>query len=197
MAPNPRKRLVTGGLQKRLMLVSKFDENILKAGRQRPDLGDVNPFFLQLAAKNVQIKMLFHERVNRLPENCCAANSGNMPRQPQSPRDFRRVDLDAHGTLRLHVRKLAQRIRCAVGDELAVIDVRDVAATLRFIHIVRGHKKSDAVAGKLEEQIPKLPPRDRINARRRLVEKKKLGFMQHRTAQGKPLLPAARKLSGK
>ena len=66
----------------------------------------------------------------------------------------------------------AQRIRRAVGNEFSVIDVRDVAAAFGFVHVVRGHKKSDAVAGKLEQQIPKLPARDRIDAGGGFVEKK-------------------------
>ncbi len=84
--------------------------------------------------------------------------------------------------------------RRAVGDDFAVINVRDVAAALGFVHVVRGHKKRDAVPGKFKQQIPKLAPRYRIDARRRFVKKKQLGFVQHRATESQPLLPAAGKL---
>src|SRR5215469_10014138 len=196
MAPNPRKRLVTGGPQKRLMLVGKLDKNVLEARRERANLRNVDSFSLQLTAKNVQIKMLLHERVNGLPENRCASNPRNVPSKPQRARDFRGHDFNAHGSLRLHVRKLAQRIWRTIGNELAVIDVRHVTAALGFIHIVSAHKKSDAMPGQFKKQIPKLPACDGIDARGRLVEKQQLRLVQHGATQGKPLLPPTRKLRG-
>jgi hypothetical protein len=59
---------------------------------------------------------------------------------------------------------------------------------------MRGNKESDAVPGKLEQQVPKLAPRDRIDARGRLVEKKQLGFVQHGAAERQALLPSAGEL---
>ena len=57
---------------------------------------------------------------------------------------------------RLNVGKFAKRIGRAVGDQLAVINVGDVAAALRFVHVVRGDEKSDAVPGKFKQQDPKV-----------------------------------------
>src|SRR5215472_10077430 len=186
--------LVTGGLQKRLVLVGKFDENVLEARRERTNLGNVDSFFSQLIAKNIQIKVFFHQRVDRLAKNRGAANPGNVPGQPQGARHFGRDDFDAHRAVRLHVWKRAKRVGRAVGNELAVVNVRDVATTLRFVHVVRSYKKSDPVARQLEKQIPKLPASDGVDAGSGLVEKKELGLMQHGAAQGEALLPPARKL---
>src|SRR5260370_723434 len=59
-----------------------------------------------------------------------------------------------------------------------------------------GDKKSDAMAGKLEEEIPKLAARDGIDPGGGFVEEKKLRLVQHGTAEGEALLPAAGKLRG-
>src|SRR6266568_464544 len=84
----------------------------------------------------------------------------------------------------------------AVGDEFAEINVGDVAAALRFVHVVGGDEEGDAVSAHLEEKVPELAARDRINARGGLIEKEKLGFMQHGAAEGQTLLPSAGKLRG-
>ena len=52
-------------------------------------------------------------------------------------------------------------------------------------------QKKHAARGKLEKQIPQLPPRDRIDAGGRLVEKNDLRFMNQRARQRQPLLPSA------
>src|SRR5215470_12892319 len=180
--------LVTGSLQKRLVLVGEFDENVFETRRERTNLGNVDSFFAELIAKNIQIKVFFHQRVDRLAKNRGAANPGNVPGQPQGARHFGRDDFDAHRAVRLHVWKRAKRVGRAVGN------VRDVATTLRFVHVVRSYKKSDPVARQLEKQIPKLPASDGVDAGSGLVEKKELGLMQHCAAQGEALLPPARKL---
>ena len=96
----------------------------------------------------------------------------------------------------LHIGKLAERIGRAIGDELAVINVGDVAAAFGFVHVMRGDEKRDAVAGKLEEQIPELAASDGVDAGGGLVEKKKLRLMQHGAAEREALLPTAGKLRG-
>src|SRR5215470_11179582 len=166
--------LVTGGLQERLVLVGELDEDVLKAWSERANFGDGDAVLQKLLAKLVEIEVIVDERVDRLSKDGGAANAGDLAREAQSAGDFRRGDFDAQCALRLNVRKLAQRIGCAIGDELAVVDVRDVAATFRFVHIVRSDKKSDAVAGKLEEQIPQLPTRHGIDAGGGLIEEKQL-----------------------
>src|SRR5579885_969564 len=45
------------------------------------------------------------------------------------------------------------------------------------------------------DQIPKLAPRFRINARRRLIEQQELRFVQHASGKREPLFPAARELT--
>src|SRR5258708_27540362 len=59
-----------------------------------------------------------------------------------------------------------------------------------------GDKKRDAMTGKLEEEIPKLAVRDRIDPGGGLVEEKKGRLVQHGAAEGEALLPAAGKLRG-
>ena len=88
----------------------------------------------------------------------------------QRARDFGRADFDAHRARRIDFGKLAQRVGRAVGDQLAVINVGDVAAALGFVHVVRGDEEGDAVAGKFEEEIPELTACDRVDAGGRLVE---------------------------
>ena len=114
--------------------------------------------------------MIIDERVDGLSENGGAADAGNLASEAQRARDFGRGDFDAHRAGRLDFGKLAQGIGRAVGDQLAVVNVRDVAAAFGFIHVVRGDEERDAVAGKLEQQIPELAARDRIDARGGLVE---------------------------
>src|SRR5437867_1830457 len=55
---------------------------------------------------------------------------------------------------------------------------------------MRGDKESDALARKLEQQIPQLAPRHRVNARRRLVEEEHTRLVHQRTSHRKPLSPA-------
>src|SRR5713226_7855905 len=98
--------------------------------------------------------------------------------------------------MRLHVGKLAERAGSTVGDELAVINVGDVAAALGFVHVVSGDEEGDAVSAHLEEKVPELAARDRINACGGLIEKEKLGFMQHGAAERQTLLPSTGKLRG-
>src|SRR2546426_11619094 len=47
-----------------------------------------------------------------------------------------------------------QRFRCAVGNQLRVVDVGDVTAALGLVHVVRGDEKGDALPREVENQIP-------------------------------------------
>src|SRR6202008_1139569 len=89
-----------------------------------------------------------------------------------------------------------ERVGRAVGDQLAEINVGDVAAALGFVHVVGGDKKGDSVAGKLEEQIPQLTTGHRINACCRLIEEQELRLVQHGAAERETLLPSAGKFGG-
>src|SRR6267143_4997720 len=117
-----------------------------------------------------------------------------MTREAERARDLRRGDFNARGALRLNVREFAEGIGRAIGDELAVINVGDVAAALGFVHVMGGDEERDAMTGKFEEQIPELAARDGIDARGGLVEEKKFRFVQHGAAEGEALLPSAGKL---
>src|SRR5260370_26564886 len=178
------------------MLVGELDEDVFEAGSERTNLSDGNPVFQELVAEIVEIEMVFDERMDGLTENGGAADAGEVTREAQRTRDFRSGDFYAQGALRLDVRKVTERVGCAVRDELAVINVGDVAAALGFIHVMGGDEKSDAMAGKLEEESPKLAARDGINPGGGFVEKKKLRLVQHGAAEGEALLPAAGKLRG-
>src|SRR6266404_992611 len=181
-ARKPRKRSNTGLLRFRLVLIGQLDENIFEARLKRPNFAHSDSVFQELLAKIVEVEMFFDQRVNRLAENGGAANAGELPGETQSAGHLGGCDFHALGAGGLHVRKLAERIGSSVGDELAVINVSDVAAALGLVHIVRGDEERDAVAGKLEEQIPELAARDGIDAGRGLIEEKELGLVQHGAA---------------
>src|SRR5271154_78792 len=178
------------------MLVGELDEHIFEAGGQRVNVRDGDAVFLQLRAQIGEIEMFFHQRVDGLAKNRGAANAGNMACQTQRTRHLRRDDFNAVGAGGLHVGKQLEFRGRAVGDELAVVNVGDVAAAFGFVHVVSGDEKSDALAGKFEEQIPKLTPRDRIDAGGGFVEKKKFRFVEHGATKSQALLPAAGKLRG-
>src|SRR2546421_5912750 len=138
--------------------------------------------------------MIFDECVDGLAEDGGTADAGNLAREAERARDFRRGDFNAQCALRLNVGELAERIGRAVGNQLAVINVGYVAAALGFVHVVSGDEEGDAMTGKLEEEIPELAARDRIDARGGLVEEKKGRLVQHGAAESEALLPATGKL---
>src|SRR5258706_4780986 len=193
-ARKPRKRSNTGLLRLRVVLIGQLDEDVFEARLERANFAHNDPVFEKLPAKIVEVEMFFDQRVNRLAENGGAANAGELPGETQSAGHLGGCDFHALGAGGLHVRKLAERIGSSVGDELAVINVSDVAAALGLVHIVRGDEERDAVAGKLEEQIPELAARDGVDAGGGLVEEKELGLVQHGAAEGEALLPSAGKL---
>src|SRR5260370_696041 len=116
--------------------------------------------------------MILDERMNRLAEDGRAADPGEMAGEAKRAGNFGRGDFHAQGPRRLNVRKFAERIGRAIGNDLAVVNVGHVAAALGFIHVVSGYEKSDAVAGELEEEIPKLTSRDGVDPCGGLVEEK-------------------------
>ena len=61
---------------------------------------------------------------------------------------------------------------------------------------MRGDEQRHAHARELKQQVPQLPPRHRINARRRLVEEQHAWFVHQRAGHRQPLPPAARKQRG-
>src|SRR5437899_10041465 len=65
-----------------------------------------------------------------------------------------------------------------------------MAATLGFVHVMRGHKKRDALPGEIEEQIPETTPRDRIESGGWFVKEHDFRIVEHGAAQRQPLLPS-------
>ena len=45
-------------------------------------------------------------------------------------------------------------------------------AAFRFVHVMGGDKERHPLPREFEEQVPKFPPRDRIDPGRRFIEKK-------------------------
>src|SRR5258708_4837580 len=188
--------LCTGSLQQSLMLVGELDEDVFEAGSERTNLGHGNAVLQELLAEIVEIESIFDERMDGLSEDGGAADPGEMAGEAKSAGNFGRGDFHAQGARRLNVGKFAERIGRAIGNDLAVVNVGHVAAALGFIHVVSGYEKSDALAGKLEEEIPKLTPRDGVDPGGGLVEEKQFRLMQHGAAESEALLPAAGKLRG-
>jgi len=169
----------------------ELDKNVFEAGSEGANLGDGEAVFQELFAEIVEIEMVLDERMDGLAENGGAANAREVTREAERACNFRRGDFDAQGARRLNVGKPSERLGCAVGDELAVINVSDVAAALGFVHVMSGDEKRDAMTGKLEEKIPELAARDGIDACGGLVEKEECRLMEHGAAEGEALLPAA------
>src|SRR5690242_16916996 len=136
------------------MLVSQLNENVFEARSERANLAHGDAVLQKLLAKFVQIEVVFDECVDGLSENGGAADPRNLAREAKRACDFGSCDFHAHGSMRLDVRQFAQRIGCSIGNELAVINVSNVAASLGFVHVVRGYEKSDAVPGKFKKEIP-------------------------------------------
>src|SRR6266702_1240554 len=181
-----------GGLQQGLMLVGELDENVFEAGSERANFCDGDAVFQELFAVIVEVEMILDERVDGLSENGGAADSPDLAGEAKRASDLGSGDFDAQSA----VRQVAERIGRAVSDEFAVINVGDVAAALGFVHVVGGDEEGDAVSAHLKEKVPELAARDRINACGGLIEKEKLGFMQHGAAERQTLLPSTGKLRG-
>src|SRR5580765_2827206 len=110
------------------MFVGELDEDILEAGRQRANFGNGDFLLLKEGAQGFEVELVVNQRMDRLSKNRGAADAGERAGDAQGPRDFRSRNFDAEGSLRLNFGKFAQGIWSSVGDELAVIDVGDVAA---------------------------------------------------------------------
>src|SRR5271165_1215499 len=136
------------------MFVGQLDKNVLEAGGQRTNIRDGDAVLLELGPQIDEIEMILDQGVNGLAKDGGAANAGNVAGEAKGASDLGSDDFDAFRPGGLHVGELLQLGRGAISDHLAVIDVGDVAAAFRFIHVMRSDEKSDALTGKLEEQIP-------------------------------------------
>ena len=64
-------------------------------------------------------------------------------------------------------------------------------AAFGFVHVMRGDEERHALPGEFEKQIPEFAPRDRIDARGRLIEKENGRLVHERAGHGEALPPAA------
>src|SRR5712691_6082150 len=133
-----------GGLKQSLMLVGELDEDVFEAGSEGANLSDCNAVLQELVPEVVEIEMILDERMDGLPENSGAADAGNLAGESKRAGNFGRGDFHAEGAVRLNVGEFAERIGRAIGDELAVINVGDVAAALGFVHVVGSDEERDA-----------------------------------------------------
>ena len=88
-------------------------------------------------------------------------------------------------------RRALEFVRTADGDDPALIDQGGAMAIFGLVHVMGRDQHGDAVGGERVDEIPEPPPRCRLDARGRLVEKQDRRPMQHRAAERQPLLPAA------
>ena len=73
----------------------------------------------------------------------------------------------------------------------AQVQVADPPAPLGLVHVMRRDEQRHVLLGELEEQVPQVAPRHRIDPGRRLIEEDQPGLVQQGTGQGQPLLPPA------
>src|SRR3974390_181810 len=184
------------GLQ-RLMAEGELDEDIFQGGGERANLSDVNGLLFELLAKMAEIEVVVDQRVNGLAEDGGAANAADGASGAKRLCDVWSGDFDAVSAGRIDLGKLAKVVGSAVGDDLAEIDVGDVAAAFGLVHVVGGDEKCDAVSGKIEEKIPELAASDGVDSGCGLVEEDELGFMEHGAAESEALLPSAGELRRK
>ncbi len=82
--------------------------------------------------------------------------------------------------------------RRAQGDDLAVIDHgHAIAQPFGLVHVMRGQKDGAALRTKTVDQVPQLPARLRVEARRRLVEHEQVRIANEGAGHGEALLLAA------
>ena len=84
------------------------------------------------------------------------------------------------------------RVRLPAHQKLPIVDVGDPRAALRLVHVVGGEEERGALPGEEEEEVPEEAARDRVHARRRLVEKEDPRPVDERAGERETLLEAAR-----
>ncbi len=81
----------------------------------------------------------------------------------------------------------------ADGEHPPLVHQRDAVAAFGLIHEVGREEDRDAIiAGEIDQRAPELVARDRIDARRRLVENEHRRPVQHGHCKLQPLLHAER-----
>src|SRR6266850_2505386 len=83
----------------------------------------------------------------------------------------------------------------AEGDHLAVVHDGDVVAEpLGLVHVMRRQEDRPAAASQVPDDLPELPPRLGIEARRRLIEEEEIGIADEGAGDGEALLLPARQV---
>ncbi len=80
----------------------------------------------------------------------------------------------------------------ALGDKLARDHHSQAIALFRFLKIVSGHEDRRAAIGQPIDHRPERAPRQRIDARGRLIQKENVRLMHNCSAEGHALLPSSR-----
>src|ERR1700686_754368 len=131
------------------MFVREFDKDVFQRGGEGADFGDDDALLQQLIAQVIEVEVVIDKRVDGLAKDGGSADAGDGAGEAQSAGYRRSGDCNTIGAGGMDVGHFAQGIGRAVGDELTVIKVGDVAAALGFVHVVGGDEKGDAVGGKL------------------------------------------------
>ena len=72
----------------------------------------------------------------------------------------------------------------------------EAVAVLGLVHVVGGDEHGDAAVGQAPDQLPERAPRDRVDARGRLVEEHELRRVHERAGERQALALAAGQLAG-
>ena len=87
-------------------------------------------------------------------------------------------------------------LRRAVRDEAAAIEDRKPMAAFGFVHVVRRDQQRRAGFGEIEQRVPEIAARLRIDGAGRLIEQQQLRFVQHGAGEREALSLAARHRAG-
>ena len=79
----------------------------------------------------------------------------------------------------------------AARQQLAIGNVRDLMAALRLVHVVGGDEHGGSLVGQAGDEVPELPPRQRVDAGGRLGEDEEGRPVEEGHGHGQALLPAA------
>src|SRR2546423_283977 len=129
--------------------------------------------------------------MHRLSEDGGVQHAFHFAHRSQGDGDMVAGDVETTRSGRTHFRHPFQIVRLTANDKLRVVNVADVRTAFGLVHVMGGYEKRHPLARELEEQIPKLAARDRIDAGGRLIEKQDCGLMHERASHGETLTPAA------
>ena len=139
----------------------------------------------------VEENLEFYARIYGLPENGGSADGAYRAAYTQGAGNLRRADLHPVSPFGCDARQSLQFPRCPVGNDFAVVDVGNMAAAFRLIHVMRCDKKRHSLPAKVKQLIPQGAPCHRVDACRRLIKKQDFRPVNQRTTERQPLLPAA------